>query len=183
MAQALKFQDVKVDPNSGQIVTGKESSILVREGEITKAEKTFKGTIYEDTNTGNVLVVTGKSGGFYEYTETGQHWTYYRGWDARGSYMLSRVKDFASLIGGEEFGVNFTQTAGDTIGGIDDITSVIKNIKGVKKLWPTNKAPTTYQPDRSKAEPSKVLAPDGKTPASEYQSFGGGPRERIILEQ
>ncbi len=181
--QALMFQDVKVDPNSGKIVAGKETSILVREGAITKAGITHKGTIYEDTNTGNVLVVNAKAGGFYEYTETGNHWTVYRGWDARGSYMLSRVKDTLSLIGGEEFGVDATQFAGDVAKGAAEIGEayrVLRTIKSIKTGSNKDQIPSSGSTHtQHSSSPSNILGPDGKTPASEYQSFGRNPKMSI----
>ena len=174
-------QDLRTEPRTGQVVAGRKTSLLIYEGAVTRAGQTFSGRVVEDAATGNILVADAKSGAFYEYTEAGQHWRVYRGWEGRGSYLLSRWKDIATWIGGEEFGVAATQVAGDVASGVGEIYRAGETLFAIKN-WggKLSGKPSPPNPDKSPSGPT-ILGPDGKTPASQYKSTGGGPRETITF--
>ena len=175
----LVFADVQWDPRTGRIVSGKESSVLVKEGEIEVAGLKMHGYMAYDTRTGTRLFVDAKTGKFYTYTPYGEHWKELRGWQGQGSYLLSALHEGVEIIGGEKAARLVTQVTADTAKGLDEIAKtaqVITTIKGMRSKQPPSPKETGYE---IKAGESTVLGPDGK-PASTYEGLVTRPRERIF---
>ena len=173
----LVFADVRWDPGTGKIVSGKESSVLVKEGEIEVAGLKMHGYEAYDTRTGTRLFRDAKTGNFYTYTPYGEHWKELRGVQGQGSYFLSALHEGVKIIGGEKAARLVTQVAADTAKGLDETVRAIGAIQEISTLRKTKTRDYTT-PEKLTEKESPVLGPDGKL-ASSYTGFKTAPRERI----
>jgi hypothetical protein len=121
---SLLFQDVKVDPKTNKVVTGRESSLLVSEIAMVSPHdnRTYKVQIFRDTKTGKELAIEGRSGTFWTRTqyEGDEHIIEYRGYEQRGgvfSTMAERVMPGAGRY------------VGDILQGLGEATNVSSRFK------------------------------------------------------
>lgn len=119
-------QSVTVDPKTGEVVQGKNVSLLITEGEIQFGGRTFKGTLYQDTRTGNKLFIDGKSGNFWTITEMEDAWTMHRSFEGRGEYFSS----VATNIFGKEAGAIVSNTEK----GLGEVTGVINSTRAIRSI-------------------------------------------------
>ncbi len=106
------YEDVKVDPKSGAVVTGKSTSIHTTQGEVTFAGETYNAAIFTDMRTGRELAVDAKSGRFWTKTYNQDSWTVHRDITVRGEVFGSVVTKW--------FGKDAGKYVSDFISGIGE---------------------------------------------------------------
>lgn len=132
---SLLYQDVQTDPKTGQVVTGRESSILVSEMAMKNPHdgRTYNVQILTDTKTGSQLAIDGKSGTFWKRTqyEGDMHIEEYRGYSQHGGVLSTMAERVIPGAG---------RWVGDVVQGTGEATTVFSPIKGMLKPGGT---PTT----------------------------------------
>ena len=175
----LVFADVRWDPKTGKIVSGKESSVLVKEGEIEVGSLKMHGYEAYDTRTGTRLFLDAKTGKYYHYTPYGEQWVEHRGWRGEGSYLLSALHEGVRILGGEKAARVVTQVAADTAKGIDETTRAIGAVRKIRSTRNIRSSSLSRRVvSREISNESKILGPNGQ-PASQYEAIKTIPRQRI----
>lgn len=149
-------QDVTVDPQTGKVVTGKNMSLFTTEGEIQFEGRTFKGTLVQDTRTGNKLFIDASSGNYWTATEMEDTWTMYRALSTKGNYFSSVVT--------EVFGKDAGMAVDSTMKGLGEVGGVIGSVKQIKSVGGKPSRPTrvsSRNPNPSSERPM-LYGPDGK---------------------
>ncbi len=154
---SLLFQDVKVDPKTNKVVTGRESSLMISEISIVNPhdQRTYKVQIFTDTKTGNQLAIEGLSGTFWTRTqyEGDMHITEYRGYSQTGDVFPTIAERVVPGSG---------RYVGDIIKGVGELGGIWDRLKsGASKPGPQT---TGEELNRQKSEWAEYFKRKGWKP-------------------